>query len=192
MAGLWPLTVSKDSKRRKQRFPGHTQASSQASPPESVRDTLNPCNRGHSRTPQHPWEGGLPGLCSGLGDPGESVAALGQGSTGSAWSLTASLPGSVTSLRLLSHLGVADANQTCLTGRGKVRENVELRDLPAVQWLRLLLPLQGSWVQSLIRERRSYKPFWCRQKKKKHGTQGSAWCMERKFSIFVSLLSFSG
>ena len=33
---------------------------------------------------------------------------------------------SPTSLRLLSHLGDADANQTCLTGRGKVRENVEL------------------------------------------------------------------
>ena len=61
----------------------------------------------------------MPGLCSGLGDPGESVAALGQGSTGSAWSLTASLPGSVTSLRLLSHLGVADANQTWSQVGGK-------------------------------------------------------------------------
>ena len=38
------------------------------------------------------------------GDPGELMAAPGQGSMGSAWSLTASLPGDVTSLRLLSHL----------------------------------------------------------------------------------------
>ena len=104
MAGLWPLTVSKDSKRGKQSFTGCTQFSSQASPPESVRDTLTPCNRGHARTPRHPWEEGLLGLCSGPRDPGELMAAPGQGSMGSAWSLTASLPGGVTSLRLLSHL----------------------------------------------------------------------------------------
>ena len=28
-------------------------------------------------------------------------------------------------------------------------------DIPVVQWLRSVLPLQGAWVQSLVRELRS-------------------------------------
>ena len=44
--------------------------------------------------------------------------------------------------------------------RGKDREillykSISFRDSLAVQWLRLHFPLQGVWVQSLVREIRS-------------------------------------
>ena len=73
---------------------------------------------------------------------------------------------SPTSLRLLSHLGDADTNQTCLTGRGKVRENVELRDFPAVQWLRLRASTAGIMGSIPNQGTKSYKPFVVARKRK--------------------------
>ena len=37
-----------------------------------------------------------------------------------------------------------------------------------VQWFRIRLPMQGTWVRSLVRELRSHMPQGCQKRKKKH------------------------
>lgn len=101
---------------------------------------------------------------------------------GSAWSLTASLPRSVTSNACFLVCEMT-GTQTCLIGQGR-EEKTWSSGLPGKPG-RLsdpMLPLQGSWVQSLIGEQRSIDHLVSPEKEKAwnsgqclvHGNKNSA------------------